>query len=85
MAAVEHDPWKGTALRIAHSNPYPDFEWPPNAGHRYTVRTMDKDYYADEVTYDKLTGYPTWKVTRHGIEITNARLENALVTEYKIL
>lgn len=76
------DPWKGTALRNAQE--HPGEEWPINMGHRHAVRTLDTTFYADEVTYDPLTGYPSWHVTCPGYKLRCKRLENAVIYEYEV-
>jgi len=76
------DPWSGTALRNEFE--HPGEEWPPNDGHRFCVRTMETIFYADEVSLDPLTGYPSWKVQRPGYTLKCARIENAVIYEYEL-
>ena len=76
------DPWKNTALRNSYD--HPGMEWPPNDGHKHSLRTMDREYYADEIEIDKMTGYPIWHLTCPGYKLHGRRLENAVIYEYEI-
>ena len=71
------DPWKGTALRAAEKDE------PVNRGHRYTVKTLDDESYADEVRIDPRTGHPSWWVDCGDHQIASVRHDDCVVRDFR--
>jgi hypothetical protein len=59
-------------------------EWPPNMGHRYAIKTLDTNYYADEIKIIEMTGYPEWWVSGPGYRLHCTRIEGAVLYDYEL-